>query len=43
MTAFGDERLHEQAMRAGAIAVLNKPFEIDALRAIVNRLWTLER
>jgi CheY-like chemotaxis protein len=42
ITAFGDERLHEQAMKAGAIAVLDKPFEIDDLRAIVNRLWTLE-
>ena len=38
ITAFGDERLHEQAIKAGAIAVLDKPFEIDDLRALVNRL-----
>lgn len=38
ITAFGDERLHEQAMKAGAIAVLDKPFEIDDLCALVNRL-----
>jgi CheY-like chemotaxis protein len=38
ITAFGDERLHEQAMKAGAIAVLDKPFELDDLRAIVSRL-----
>jgi FixJ family two-component response regulator len=38
ITAFGDERLHEQAMKAGAIAVLDKPFELDDLCALVNRL-----
>ncbi len=38
ITAFGDERLHEQAMRAGAIAVLDKPFELDDLCTLVNRL-----
>jgi CheY-like chemotaxis protein len=37
MTAFGDERLHEQAKRAGAIAVLDKPFEIDDLCDRVDR------
>ena len=38
ITAFGDERLHEQAMKAGAFAVLDKPFELDDLCALVNRL-----
>jgi CheY-like chemotaxis protein len=38
ITAFGDERLHEQAMKAGAVAVLDKPFELDDLCALVNRL-----
>lgn len=38
ITAFGDERLHEQAMKAGAVAVLDKPFELDDLCDLVNRL-----
>jgi len=38
ITAFGDERLHEQCMKAGAVAVLDKPFELDDLRALVSRL-----
>ena len=38
ITAFGDERLHEQAMKAGAFAILDKPFELDDLCALVNRL-----
>jgi CheY-like chemotaxis protein len=41
ITAFGDERLHEQAMKAGAFAVLDKPFELDDLCALVNRLMEL--
>jgi len=36
ITAFGDEELHEQAHHAGAVAVLDKPFDIDELRAFVN-------
>ena len=36
ITAFGDEELHEQAHHAGALAVLDKPFDIDELRAFVN-------
>lgn len=38
VTAFGDERLHEQAIRAGAITVLDKPFELDDLCTTLNRL-----
>jgi CheY-like chemotaxis protein len=38
VTAFGDERLHEHGIRVGATAVLNKPFAVDDLCALVNRL-----
>ena len=40
ITAFGDEELHEQAHHAGALAVLDKPFDIDELRAFVNNFLT---
>jgi CheY-like chemotaxis protein len=36
ITAFGDQELHEQAHHLGALAVLDKPFDIDELRAFVN-------
>jgi DNA-binding response OmpR family regulator len=36
ITAFGDEELHEQAHHAGALAVLDKPLDIDELRVFVN-------
>jgi CheY-like chemotaxis protein len=36
ITAFGDEELHEQAHHAGALAVLDKPLNIDELRVFVN-------
>jgi DNA-binding response OmpR family regulator len=36
MTAFGDERLHASARRLGAVATLDKPFELDVLRALVG-------
>jgi DNA-binding response OmpR family regulator len=38
ITAFDDEELHEQAHHAGALAVLDKPFDIDELRAFVNNV-----
>lgn len=38
MTAFGDAELHAEAQRLGAVAVLDKPFELDALRRLV-RPW----
>jgi DNA-binding NtrC family response regulator len=38
MTAFGDAELHAEAARLGALAVLDKPFELDALRRLV-RPW----
>ena len=31
MTAFGDDELHERARRLGAVAVFDKPFDIDDL------------
>ncbi len=36
ITAFGDQELHDQAHHLGALAVLDKPFDIDELRAFVN-------
>jgi FixJ family two-component response regulator len=38
ITGFGDERLHAEARRLGAVAVFDKPFDLDDLRASVNRL-----
>jgi len=38
VTAFEDERLHEQAYELGASAVLKKPFDLEDLRALVARL-----
>jgi CheY-like chemotaxis protein len=38
ITAFGDERTHGEAHRLGASAVLDKPFDVDVLRDVVNRL-----
>ena len=36
ITAFGDERTHARAVALGAAAVLNKPFELAALRERVE-------
>lgn len=36
ITAFGDPEVHAEALRLGALAVLNKPFEVDELRALVR-------
>lgn len=36
MTAFGSERLHQLARGLGATQVLDKPFEMDALRDAVR-------
>jgi DNA-binding response OmpR family regulator len=38
MTAFGDSRTHITARANGAALVLDKPFDLDALRAAVARL-----
>lgn len=36
ITAFGDEALHKEAARLGAARVLDKPFELEDLRAVVR-------
>jgi two-component system, response regulator, stage 0 sporulation protein F len=36
ITAFGDEELHCRALRAGAVAVFDKPIDIDDLRLFVR-------
>lgn len=36
ITAFGDPQLHGEALRLGATCVLNKPFELEDLRAAVE-------
>ena len=38
ITAFGNEALHQEARRLGATAVVDKPFEMDDLRALARRL-----
>ena len=39
ITAFGDREIHEKARQLGAIAVFDKPFDLDDLRtAILNFL-----
>jgi CheY-like chemotaxis protein len=38
MTGFGDEDLRDQASRLGAAAVLEKPFELDQLRHILDQV-----
>jgi CheY-like chemotaxis protein len=35
ITAFGDEQVHEQAQKLGALAVFDKPLDFDDLRAFV--------
>ena len=37
-TAFGDPQTHAEARRLGAVAVFDKPFDIDDLRTIVCNL-----
>ena len=38
ITAFGDDELHARALRAGAVAVFDKPIDIDDLRRFVIQL-----
>ena len=37
ITAFGDRVVHGEAHRLGAVAVLDKPFSLDRLRAAAAR------
>jgi len=36
ITAFGDDNLHEQALHLGAVATLDKPFDLDDFRKVVR-------
>lgn len=38
ITAFGSEALHDRARRLGAVAVLDKPFDVDDLVAKVGEI-----
>jgi DNA-binding response OmpR family regulator len=38
ITAFGDSEIHEEARRLGAVAVLDKPFDLADLRIELARL-----
>jgi CheY-like chemotaxis protein len=38
ITGFGDAETHRAAIRLGAVAVLDKPFDVNDLRATVTRL-----
>ncbi|MFN8641094.1 MAG: response regulator [Candidatus Binatia bacterium] len=43
MTAFGSPEVHAQAARLGASYVLDKPFRVDDLVALVGELAALRR
>jgi DNA-binding response OmpR family regulator len=38
ITAFGDAITHRRALEHGAAEVVDKPFDIDAIRALVQRI-----
>jgi CheY-like chemotaxis protein len=38
ITAFGDERIHEEVRRLGAVALLDKPFDVDDLLQKVHEV-----
>jgi DNA-binding response OmpR family regulator len=38
LTAFGDAHTHDEAERLGAVAIFDKPFEIDDLLAKTREL-----
>ncbi len=38
ITAFGDRRTHMEGMRQGVVQVLDKPFDVDVLRALAQKL-----
>lgn len=38
MTAFGDEQTHLRASHLGAVATIDKPFDLDEMIALVERV-----
>jgi DNA-binding response OmpR family regulator len=42
ITAFGDESVHAEARRLGALTVLDKPFSIERLRVTIRNLRAIE-
>lgn len=38
MTAFGDRSTHEKALKMGAAALIDKPFEVEELVSLADRL-----
>jgi DNA-binding NtrC family response regulator len=38
ITAFGDARIHARAKKLGAAAVFDKPFDLDQLRLVIQKL-----
>ena len=38
ITAFGDPMVHQEAMRLGASAVFDKPFDIEEFRVVVRKI-----
>ncbi|HET8933933.1 MAG TPA: response regulator [Polyangiales bacterium] len=38
MTGFGDRETHQKAAKLGAAAVIDKPFDLDELLALVTKL-----
>lgn len=38
ITAFGDEQTHQEAARLGVVRVLDKPFDLDDLLAVIEAL-----
>ncbi len=43
ITAFGDARTHADAERLGAVMLLDKPFDVDELRAVLRRCLSHRR
>ena len=41
ITAFGDNKTHAEGRRLGAVAMLDKPFEIDDLLAMIRDIVAL--
>jgi CheY-like chemotaxis protein len=38
ITGFGSDEVHQRAKRAGALAVLDKPFDLEDLRELVHKV-----